>query len=118
MDLSSIPKSESPSKLLTPWWDVGIHYATTAMLVLSLTAVGLQTTKDGLVCMPKVDCGAVFERNQSVRNGNVSYDALNVCSKLKRPGKERPSGTVVLTTMEDRRQYDYVEHELMLRADT
>ena len=78
MDLSSIPKSESPSKLLTPWWDVGIHYATTAMLVLSLAAIGLQTTKDGFVCFPKVDCGAAFERNQSVRNGNVSYDALTL----------------------------------------
>lgn len=111
MDLSSIQKSESPSKLLTPWWDVGIHYATTAMLVLSLAAIGLQTTKDGLVCLPKVDCGAVFERNQSVRNGNVSNDALKVCSKLKHPGNERPSGTVVLTAMKDRRQYDYVEHK-------
>ena len=111
MDLSSIQKSESPSKLLTPWWDVGIHYATTAMLVLSLAAIGLQTTKDGLVCLPKVDCGAVFERNQSVRNGNVSNDVLKVCSKLKEPGNERPCGTVVLTAMEDRRQYDYVEHK-------
>ena len=111
MDLSSIQKSESPSKLLTPWWDLGIHYATTAMLVLSLAAIGLQTTKDGLVCLPKVDCGAVFERNQSVRNGNVSNDVLKVCSKLKEPGNERPSGTAVLTAMEDRRQYAYVEHK-------
>lgn len=111
MDLSNIAKSESPSKLLTPWWDVGIYYATGAMLILSVAAIGLQTTKDGLVCLPTVDCGAAFERNQSVRNANASYDALNACSKLKVPGKERPSGTVVLTTMEDRRQYDYVDRK-------
>ena len=111
MDLSNIAKSESPSKLLTPWWDVGIYYITGAMLVLSVAAIGLQTTKDGLVCLPAVDCGAAFERNQSVRNANASYDALNACSKLKLPGKERPSGTVVLTTMEDRRQYDYVDRK-------
>lgn len=112
MDLSNIAKSESPSKLLTPWWDVGIYYAIRAMLILSVAAIGLQTTKDGLVCLPAVDCGAAFERNQqSVRNANPSNDTLNACRKLKLPGKERPSGTVVLTTMEDRRQYDYVDHK-------
>lgn len=111
MDLSNIANSEPPSKLLIPWWDVCIYYATGAMLILSVAAIGLQTTKDGLVCLPAVDCGAAFERNQSVRNANASYDALNACSNLKLPGKERPSGTVVLTTMEDRRQYDYVDRK-------
>ena len=85
------------------------------MMILSLTAIGLQTTKDHLVCLPTVDC-TVYERNQSVRNQsvgneNTSYDALKVCSKLKLPRKERPSGTVVLTTMDDRRQYDYVDYK-------
>ncbi|XP_068696930.1 uncharacterized protein [Montipora foliosa] len=43
-----VPKPELPSKLLTPWWDVCIYYTTAAMMVLSLTAIGLQTTKDHL----------------------------------------------------------------------
>lgn len=112
MDLSNIDKSESPSKWLTPWWDAGIYYVTGAMLILSVAAIGLQTTKDGLVCLPAVDCGAAFERNQqSVLNAKASNDTLNACRKLKLPGKERPSGTVVLTTMEDRRQYDYVDRK-------
>ena len=112
-----VPNSELPSKLLTPWWDVCIHYTTVAMMVLSLTAIGLQTTKDHLVCLPAVDCTA-YERNQSAGNENASYDALNVCSKLKLPRKEQPSGTVVLTTMDDRRQYDYVDYECYAQIST
>lgn len=114
---SEVPKPELPSKLLTPWWDVCIYYTTAAMMVLSLTAIGLQTTKDHLVCLPTVDC-TVYERSQSVGNENTSNDAPKVCSKLKVPRKERPSGTVVLTTMDDRRQYDYVDNNCYAQMST
>ncbi|XP_068757295.1 volume-regulated anion channel subunit LRRC8A-like isoform X1 [Montipora capricornis] len=102
---SKLP-SPGTTELLSTWWDVIDHYLLAVMLAVSVASFGLQTTKDNLICIPAVKCSAVAENSSAFGNSNGSSDVLNVCKKLS-----LPNTSIVLTTMSDRRQYDYVDNE-------
>ncbi|XP_068719291.1 volume-regulated anion channel subunit LRRC8A-like [Montipora capricornis] len=106
--MNSVLPSSGTTNLLSTSWDVVDHYLLAAMLAVSVASFGLQTTKDHLICIPAVKCSSVAENNSNFGNGNGSSDVLKVCKKLS---LQSTSQTVVLTTMSDRRQYDYVDNE-------
>ena len=91
------------SKLLTTWWDRSDHFTLVLMFTFSVASVGLQTTQDRLICIPAVDCSDLARNNPVVRKWSEANDVLDICN--------RSSSYVVLTTMPDQRQYDYVDSE-------
>ena len=99
--------SEKPkfhtAKLLTTWWDLVGHYVLAVMFAVSVASVGLQTTQDRMICIPAVNCSELARNDSVVRNCSKLSDVLDTCNRF-------PS-LVVLTTMPDRRQYDYVDNE-------
>ena len=101
MDLEK-PKLDT-TKMVTTWWDLVDHYVLAVMLAVSVASVGLQTTQDRLICIPAVKCSD-FARNDSVvRKWSELSNMLRICN--------RSPSYVVLTTMLDRRQYDYADNE-------
>ena len=99
MDLEK-PKFQG-SKLVTTWWDLVDHYLLAVMFAVSVASVGLQATQDRLICIPAVNCSDLA-RNDSSRMSDI-------CN--------RSASFVVLTTMPDRRQYDYVDNECYGKMD-
>lgn len=104
---STLP-SPGTTKLLSTWWDVVDHYLLAVMLAVSVASFGLQTTKDHLICIPAVKCSAAAEKSSAFG----SSDVLNVCKNLSL----QPT-SIVITTMSDRRQYDYVDNECYSKMD-
>ena len=101
MDLEK-PKFHS-SKLLTTWWDLSDHFTLVLMFTVSVASVGFQTTHDRLICIPAVDCSDLARNDPVVRKWSEANDVLDICN--------RSSSYVVLTTMPDSRQHDYVDNE-------
>lgn len=91
------------SKMVTTWWDLIDHYLLAVVLAVSVALVGLQTSQDRLICIPAVHCSDL-PRNDSVMHKCREFsNVLDTCN--------RSSSLVVLTTMSDRRQYDYIDSE-------
>ena len=101
MDLEK-PKFDT-AKMLTTWWDLVDHYVLAVMLAVSVASVTLQTTQDRLICIPAVKCSNLARNDPVVRKWSELRNVLNICN--------RSPSYVVLTTMLDRRQYDYVDNE-------
>ncbi|XP_067024483.1 volume-regulated anion channel subunit LRRC8C-like [Acropora muricata] len=107
MDLGK-PKFEG-SKLVTTWWDLVDHYLLAAMFAVSVASVGLQATQDRLICIPVVNCSDIARNDSVVRSCSERSSMLDTCNRSR--------SFVVLTTMSDRRQYDYVENECYEQMD-
>lgn len=90
-------------KMVTTWWDLVDHHLLAAVLVVSVALVGLQTTQDRLICIPAVHCSDLPRNDSVMHKCRELSNILDTCN--------RSSSLVVLTTMSDRRQYDYVESE-------
>ncbi|XP_029195349.2 volume-regulated anion channel subunit LRRC8A-like [Acropora millepora] len=101
MDLEK-PKLDT-AKLLTTWWDLVDHYVLAVMFAVSLASVGLQTTQDRLICIPAINCSNFARNDPVVHKLSELRNVSNICN--------RSPSYVVLTTMPDRRQYDYVDNE-------
>ena len=101
MDLEK-PKFDT-AKMLTTWWDLVDHYILAVMLAVSVASVGLQTTQDRLICIPAVKCSNLARNDPVVLKWSELSNVLVICN--------RSPSYVVLTTMLDRRQYDYVDNE-------
>ena len=91
------------SKLMTTSWDLSDHFILALLLAVALASVGFQTTHDRLICIPAVDCSDLARNDPVVRKWNEANDVLDICN--------RSSSYVVLATMPDQRQYDYVDSE-------
>ena len=89
------------SKMVTTWWD--LVDPTRVVHVVSVALVGLQTTQDRVICIPAVHCLDLPRNDSVMRKCRELSNVLDTCN--------RSSSLVVLTTMPDRRQYDYVESE-------
>ncbi|XP_067024380.1 volume-regulated anion channel subunit LRRC8A-like [Acropora muricata] len=107
MDLEK-PKFEG-SKLVTTWWDLVDHYLLAAMFAVSVASVGLQATQDRLICIPVVNCSDLARNDPVVRSWSERSCMLDTCNRSR--------SFVVLTTMSDRRQYDYVDNECYEQMD-
>ncbi|KXJ28588.1 Volume-regulated anion channel subunit LRRC8E [Exaiptasia diaphana] len=95
------PKPDAGMKLLTPWWDLLKRYLTAGIMTIALSTVALQAAKDNLVCIPAVKCKGATAITQDMRFTNTCKEVLK---KL-----ENDSWKEVMTTMVDRRQYDFVD---------
>ena len=91
------------SKLMTTPWDLSDHFILALMFAVALASVGFQTTHDRLICIPAVDCSNLARNDPVARKWNEANDVLDICN--------RSSSYVVLATMPDQRQYDYVDSE-------
>ena len=107
MDLER-PKFEG-SKLVTTWWDLVDHYLLAAMFAVSVASVGLQATQDRLICIPVVNCSDLARNDSVVRRWSERSRMSDICN--------RSPSFVFLTTMSDRRQYDYVDNECYEKMD-
>ncbi|EDO38204.1 predicted protein, partial [Nematostella vectensis] len=106
--LARFEASNSAYRLLKPWWDVLTDYLIAAMLVVAVLAGLMQASSGRLVCLP-ADCRP--EINQSAQN--VGYSTASLYSpNSTATSKERK----VLTNLQDRNQYDFVEAECNQRA--
>ena len=108
--LLELPKLGVAKVLLKPWWDTIISGATLFMLAISIWGIGLQTTKDHLICTPAVNCTS-FTRNKSA-SWNASASVINnfkICSESNHRLINGSKIAIVITTLGDRRQYNYVE---------
>ncbi|XP_074610111.1 volume-regulated anion channel subunit LRRC8A-like [Acropora palmata] len=97
------------SKLVTTWWDLVDHYLLAAMFAVSVASVGLQATQDRLICIPVVNCSDLARKASVVRGWSEQSRMSDICN--------RSQSFVVLTTMSDRRQYDYVDNECYEQMD-
>ena len=95
--------SEKPKKLVTTWWDLVDHYLLALMLAVSAASVVLQATLDRLICIPAVNCSDLARNDSVVRSWSERSSMLNTCN--------RSPSFVFLTTMSDRRQYDFFDNE-------
>lgn len=104
-----IAEPDTGLKILTPWWDVLSHYLTAAIMTIALTATALQAALDNLICIPAVDCSEFVKDPLAVWNKTLPNNHLlgDICSK----GKPvlNTSHAIVMTTMSDRRQYDFID---------
>ena len=91
------------SKLMTTPWDLSDHFILALMFAVALASVGFQTTHDRLICIPAVDCSDLARHDPVVRKWSEADGVLDICN--------RSSSYVVLATMPDQRQYDYVDSE-------
>ncbi|XP_044166371.1 volume-regulated anion channel subunit LRRC8A-like [Acropora millepora] len=107
MDLEK-PKFEG-SKLVTTWWDLVDQYLLAVMFAVSVASVGLQATQDRLICIPAVNCSDLARNDSVVPRWSERSRMSNICN--------RSPSFVVLTTMPDRRQYDYVDNECYGKMD-
>ena len=107
MDLGR-PKFEG-SKMVTTWWDLVDHYLLAAMFAVSVASVGLQATQDRLICIPVVNCSDLARNDSVVRGWSERSRMSDICN--------RSSSFEFLTTMSDRRQYDYVDNECYEQMD-
>ncbi|XP_048586885.1 volume-regulated anion channel subunit LRRC8C-like [Nematostella vectensis] len=106
--LARFEASNSVYRLLKPWWDVLTDYLIAAMLVVAVLAGLMQASSGRLVCLP-ADCRP--EINQSAQNVGYSTASLYNPNSTS-TSKERK----VLTNLQDRNQYDFVEAECNQRA--
>ncbi|EDO38188.1 predicted protein, partial [Nematostella vectensis] len=106
--LARFEASNSAYRLLKPWWDVLTDYLIAAMLVVAVLAGLMQASSGRLVCLP-ADCRP--EINQSAQNVGYSTASLYNPNSTS-TSKERK----VLTNLQDRNQYDFVEAECNQRA--
>ena len=105
---SEKPKSDM-KKMVTPWWDLVDHYVLAVMFAVSLASVGFQATQDRLTCIPAVTCSHLTRNDSVVRKWSELSNMLHICN--------RSPSYVVLTTMSDRRQYDYIDNECFKKMD-
>ncbi|XP_031555899.1 uncharacterized protein LOC116292684 [Actinia tenebrosa] len=96
-------------KILTPWWDVLAHYLTAAIMTIALTSTALQAALDNLICIPAVDCSEFLNDPLAVWNKTLPNNNLlgDICSKGK--PMLNSSQAILMTTMSDRRQYDFID---------
>ena len=102
------PKFEA-SKMVTTWWDLVDHYLLAVMFVVSVVSVGIQATQDRLICIPIVNCSHLARNDSVVRRWSERSRMSDICN--------RSPSFVFLTTMSDRRQYDYVDNECYEKMD-
>ena len=101
--------SEKAKKLVTTWWDLVDHYLLAVMFAVSVASVVLQAILDRLVCIPAVNCSDIARNDSVVRSWSEQSSMLDTCN--------RSPSFVFLTTMSDRRQYDYVDIECYEKMD-
>ena len=101
---SQIPLPDSGMKILTPWWDMMTRYLTGGIMTIALTTAALQAAKDQLVCIPTVACIGAKVAPSSPITEELRSTCMKVIEKL-----QNGSSREVMTTMVDRRQYDFVD---------
>ena len=101
--------SEKAKKLVTTWWDLVDHYLLAVMFAVSVASVVLQAALDRLVCIPAINCVDIAKNDSVVRSQSERSSMLDAC--------DRSFSFVFLTTMSDRRQYDYVDNECYEKMD-
>ncbi|XP_074609357.1 uncharacterized protein LOC141863622 isoform X1 [Acropora palmata] len=101
--------SEKPKKMVTTWWDLVDHYLLAVMFAVSVASVVLQATLDRLICIPAVNCSDLARNDSVVPRWSERSSMLDTCN--------RSSSFVFLTTMSDRRQYDYFDNECYEKMD-
>ena len=101
--------SEKAKKLVTTWWDLVDHYLLAVMFALSVVSVVLQATLDRMICIPAVNCSDLARNGSVVPRWSNRSSMLDTCN--------RSPSVVFLTTMSDRRQYDYVDNECYEKMD-
>lgn len=98
------PLPDAGMKILTPWWDMLTRYLTGGIMTIGLSTVALQAAKDQLVCIPAVACKGAETVSTSAMTGDLRSTCKAVLEKLSNDSKKE-----VMTTMVDRRQYDFVD---------
>ena len=96
-------------KMVTTWWDLVDHYLLAVMFAVSVASFGVQVIQDHLICIPAVRCSDLVRNDSVVRKWTELSNMLDICYESRY--------FAVLTTMPDRRQYDYVDNECYKKMD-